>query len=64
MKLKTTLFLPLICFVFILSSCESDAERKERLTKAKQEKIRLEVQRKQKATFSRHYLLRPEIQNR
>jgi hypothetical protein len=49
MKLKTTLFLPLICFVFILSSCESDAERKERLTKAKQEKIRLEVQRKQKA---------------
>ena len=48
MKLKTTLFLPLICFVFILSSCESDAERKERLTKAKQEKIRLESPKKAK----------------
>lgn len=46
MKLKTALFLPLICFVFILSSCESEAERNQRLAREEQQRIELEEKRK------------------
>ncbi|WJJ98226.1 hypothetical protein [Algibacter luteus] len=46
MKLKTALFLPLICFVFILSSCESEADRKARLAKEEQQRVEIEEKRK------------------
>lgn len=49
MRYLTKLLLLLFSLTLIISSCESDAERKERKSKAKQEKIRLEAQRKQKA---------------
>ena len=46
MKLKSTFFLPLICLVFIISSCESEAERKARLVKKEQQRIEIEKKRK------------------
>ncbi len=46
MKLKSTLCLSLVCFAFILSSCESEAERKARLAKEEQQRIEIEERRK------------------
>ncbi|ALJ06509.1 hypothetical protein APS56_15800 [Pseudalgibacter alginicilyticus] len=40
-------FLPLFCFAILISSCESDAERMERIAKKKVQSIELEEQRKE-----------------
>lgn len=46
MRLKTNLLLPLFCFALILSSCESEAEKKERFKREEQQRIELEEKRK------------------
>jgi hypothetical protein len=48
MKLKIEFLLALFCLVLVISSCESDAERNQRLAKEEQQRIELETQRKQK----------------
>lgn len=39
MRLRTTLLLPLFFLAIIISSCESDAERKQRIAKKEQQRI-------------------------
>ncbi|WP_213521602.1 hypothetical protein [Nonlabens sp.] len=46
MRLRTKLLLPLFSLAIIISSCESDAERKQRLAKEEQQRIELEEKRK------------------
>ncbi|MFD1014428.1 hypothetical protein [Winogradskyella rapida] len=46
MRLSTKLLIPLFSLAIIISSCESDAERKQRLAKEEQQKIELEEKRK------------------
>ncbi len=46
MRLRTKLILPLFSLAVINSSCESDAERKQRLEKEEQQRIELEGKRK------------------
>ena len=46
MKLKTKLLLPLFCLAFVLASCESEAEIKQREAKQEQQRIELEEKRK------------------
>lgn len=46
MRLRTKLLLPLFSLAIIISSCESDAERKQRLEKEEQQRIELEEKRK------------------
>ncbi|MBQ4915294.1 hypothetical protein J8L85_12650 [Maribacter sp. MMG018] len=46
MRLSTKLLLPLFFLTIIISSCESDAERKQRLAKEEQQRIELEEKRK------------------
>ena len=46
MRLRTKLLLPLFFLAIIISSCESDAERKQRLQKEEQQRIELEEKRK------------------
>jgi hypothetical protein len=43
MRLKIKFLLPLFCLVVLLSSCESEVERKQRLAREEQQKIELEV---------------------
>lgn len=59
MRLKTKLLLPLLSFTVIISSCESDAERKQRLAKEEQQRIELEEKRKAEEA-ERAYLLEQE----
>lgn len=46
MRLRTKLLLPLFSLAIIISSCESDADRKQRLAKEEQQRIELEEKRK------------------
>jgi len=48
MRLRTKLLVPLFSLAIIVSSCESDAERKKRLEIEKQQRIELEQKRKEK----------------
>lgn len=59
MYLKRIVILPIFCFVLILSSCESEAERKQRLAREEQQKIELEEKRKAEDA-ERAYLLEQE----
>lgn len=46
MRLKIKFLLPLFCLALVVSSCESEAERKQRLAKEEQQRIELEEKRK------------------
>ncbi|RIA09363.1 hypothetical protein OE09_1195 [Flavobacteriaceae bacterium MAR_2010_72] len=46
MRLKIILLIPLFCLAIASTSCESEAERKERLAKEEQQRIELEENRK------------------
>ena len=46
MRLRTKLLIPLFSLAIIISSCESDADRKQRLAKEEQQRIELEEKRK------------------
>jgi hypothetical protein len=39
MRLKIKFLLPLFCLALVVSSCESEAERKQRLAKEEQQRI-------------------------
>lgn len=47
MRLKTKLFQTLLCLTLVIASCESDAERKQRLAEEEQQRIELEEQQKE-----------------
>lgn len=49
MKTKLVFTALLLCSLVVLTSCESEAERKQRETREEQQKIELEAQRKQEA---------------
>lgn len=59
MKLRTKLLLSFLSIVIVISSCESDAERKQRLAKEEQQRIELEEKRK-KETAARALKLEQE----
>lgn len=46
MRLKIKFLLPLFCLALVLSSCESEAERKQRLAREEQQRIEIEEKRK------------------
>jgi hypothetical protein len=48
MSLRTKLLIVLFSLAIIIPSCESDAERKERLAKEEQQRIELDLKRKEK----------------
>ena len=58
MRLKIKFLLPLFCLAFVIGSCESEAERKQREAKQEQEriesKVRLEKERKEKAIYDKY----------
>jgi hypothetical protein len=46
MRLKNKLYLPLFCLAIVVSSCENDAQRKQRLAEEEEHRIELEEKRK------------------
>ena len=47
MRLKIKFLLPLFCLALVFASCESEAERKQRLAREEQQRIEIEIKKKQ-----------------